>query len=891
MKKTLTIVCIIATVSAFGQSILEATDNMILSGDYQRAYDLIHEKTPGNSVEDTYLFRNKEVELLIKLGRLSEAESLLDLLDKENVSTKQRHIATTNRSFLLINQGRYDRAIELLSEIISKLAASKEVNSLPGAQAITYYGHALKYTGRDHEAIEQLQMALRIRREIAAENKELIAASLNDLGLAYAGFDNNKALDYYEEALALYKQLHGNDHPKIAIANINTGFIYKSLELYGDAVNNFESALAIWEKIHPNAHPTKAFALLNLGDTYQTMGNNSAAQGYYERSLELYRKSYGEKHPELADVLNKLGNLEVSFGKFDQGLTYLQSAVIANAPKFSDKDISKNPQVSDYYNGKVLLYSLLYKAQAFEKRHFGKTLKFSDLENSLQTLQYCDSLIDRLRQETTNESDKLALGALSTELYADAVRVCHELARNSPRKKKFEELAFYFAEKSKSAVLLEAISESNAKSFAGIPPELLEEEEQLRADIAIVAQQLASKPDEEAEAKLRGRAFELNREYKAFIQKLEDRFPKYFDLKFNTTAPSLQDLQKSLKTNTAIISYFIDEREKRIYLFTITKNSLKITDKLLPADFDKQITGLRNGILYNEINVFKRSSFQLGKLLLPALPNNISKLIILPTARLSTIPFEVLLTDKVKESEETFNSLPYLIKAYDVRYEFSTALLLQKQKGKDDFRPPSILLCAPVNFADANLDNLPGTESEVAEISSLFQKKNFFASAKVNDEATESFIKNVSDENFSMLHFATHGVVDESNPELSRIFLNSFEKDDGNLYASEIYNLKLNVNLVTLSACQTGLGKISKGEGVIGLSRALVYAGAKNIIVSFWSVSDESTSMLMTKFYEKLLNENSSDYSASLQNAKLQLIESDTYAAPYYWAPFVLIGY
>jgi CHAT domain-containing protein len=145
--------------------------------------------------------------------------------------------------------------------------------------------------------------------------------------------------------------------------------------------------------------------------------------------------------------------------------------------------------------------------------------------------------------------------------------------------------------------------------------------------------------------------------------------------------------------------------------------------------------------------------------------------------------------------------------------------------------------------------------------------------------------------NYSYLHFATHGVVDESNPELSRIYLQAdAESEDGKLYTGEIYNLKLNADLVTLSACETGLGKISKGEGVIGLSRALVYAGAQNMIVSFWSVADDSTSELMKDFYDRMLNNPSMKFSDNLRASKQVLINGD-YAAPYYWAPFVLLGY
>ena len=185
------------------------------------------------------------------------------------------------------------------------------------------------------------------------------------------------------------------------------------------------------------------------------------------------------------------------------------------------------------------------------------------------------------------------------------------------------------------------------------------------------------------------------------------------------------------------------------------------------------------------------------------------------------------------------------------------------------------------------MNELPGTESEVNTIAGLFAGNSSVAKF---EDANESLIKSGTLSNYNYLHFATHGIVDEADPELSRIFLNNSKAEDGNLFAGEIYNLNLNANLAVLSACQTGLGKFSKGEGVIGLSRALVYAGAKNIIVSFWSVADESTSKLMTDFYTLLLKNKSQSFSATLQQAKIKMINEGQYAAPYYWAPFVLIG-
>ncbi len=174
----------------------------------------------------------------------------------------------------------------------------------------------------------------------------------------------------------------------------------------------------------------------------------------------------------------------------------------------------------------------------------------------------------------------------------------------------------------------------------------------------------------------------------------------------------------------------------------------------------------------------------------------------------------------------------------------------------------------------------------------MFASRNFKNTIFIRQQADEKVAKSGALKDYSYLHFATHGIVDETSPELSRIFLqSSSDSEDGNFFTGEIYNLELNANLVTLSACQTGLGKISKGEGVIGLSRALVYAGAKSIIVSFWSVADESTAQLMTEFYRQMLEHPESNYSQNLRNAKLALMKTDKYKSPYYWAPFVLIGF
>jgi CHAT domain-containing protein/tetratricopeptide (TPR) repeat protein len=901
-KNILTILLFFLYLSGFAQpnsqTLITEIDNLLIDSRFEEAI----RKIDGATLTDldiTIQLANRKAEALIRMGRFEEASRLLiQTLDRTEGSknrTLLSAVTQTNIGFLYLNQGRNDLALETL--LGSSGTLQQLGNDLESAKAMAYLGLVYMSTGKYAQAEEQLQMALSTRQKKLSESHELVAATYNDLGMVYSQLDVDKSIDYYEKATAIYEKLHGKDHPKMAIANTNLGVVYRSLELYGDAVNYFEAALAIWEKIYPQPHPSKAFVLSNLGQTYSQMNDQNAALGYYQKALTMYVSSQGNKHPDVSNTYNLIGNVLVSQQKYDEGLINYQKALIANVSDFNSENIEVNPSGDNFYNGNQLLYSMMYKAQALEARHLGKTLKQKDLMLGLKTLQECDQLIDKLRQQATNESDKIALGAIANEVYADGVRISYLLSEVAFKKRKdYREQCFYFAEKSKSAVLLDAISETNAKSFAGVPDKLLEEEKTLKSSIALVAQKLAQKPSEQEEKQLRETAFRLNQNYQTFIQDLEKQYPEYFNLKYNSTSPSIAQIQNLIDRKTAILSYFIDDSKRgsaRLYTYVISHGAFKITERALPDTYDRDITGLRNGLFYMSSEAYIGSARRLHKLLVPRIPSSIKELVVLPTGRMSVIPFEALLTKDIKDIETAYETLPYLVKRFGVRYEFSAGLLLQKKReGTANSVVTSALLCAPVSFPKKdNLNDLPGTELEVNTINTLFSGKNIPTQVLLREKATETALKSSQLKEYSLVHFATHGIVDESSPELSRIFLQTnTEAEDGNLFSGEIYNLQLNADLVTLSACQTGLGRISKGEGVIGLSRALVYAGAKNIIVSFWSVADESTAQLMTDFYRRLLEKPAIGYSENLREAKLNLMKGDN-AAPYYWAPFILIGF
>ncbi len=877
------------------EDVMAKVESLLLDSRYQEAVKYIDASLAKSKTQTVLTL--KKANALIRMGDLDDAEALLKktqaAVDKEKNPFYHRGLIMMNYGSLYQNQGRNDLAIEALQNALDDFEKDKKSTSLETAETLAYLGNVYRATGKYVQAEEHLQHSLSIRREKLPETHELIAASYNDLGLVYSQLDGDKASEYYEKALSTYGKLHGKEHPKLAIANTNLGVLYRSDKLYGDAVIYFENALKIWEKIYAQPHPNKALVLMNLGQTYSGMGSTTAALGYYERARLMYEEALGKKHPDVAYVYNLIGNEKLAQRKYDEALLDYQKALIANIPEFNTQNVLVNPPTKSYYNGNQLLYSLMYKAEALEAKHLGKTLRISDLTLGIKTLQTADSLIDRIRQQITNESDKISLGAIANEVYADGVRISAMLSDVAFRgRKAYREMSFYFAEKSKSAVLLEAISDTNAKSFANIPSTLLEEEKNLKANIALVSQKLAQKPTEAEEKTLRASLFALNRSYEEFTEGLEKKYPEYYNLKFNSASPSTSQLRGILPEQTALISYFIDEKNSRLYTYILTKKKFSINEVSLPKEYDKYITGLRNGLYFMEAKVFTEASRKLYKLLIPKrIEGGINDLLIIPTGRMGIIPFETLLSADVKDNPG-FTRLPYLLEKYSVRYEFSAGLVLQKKRSPQASKITSVMVCAPVTFPEKDrLNELPGTELEVSTIANLFKQKNIDSKVYLRKDANEGVIKAGALKDFSLVHFATHGIVDETSPELSRIYLQNTPTEDGNLFAGEIYNLEFNADLVALSACQTGLGKISKGEGVIGLSRALVYAGARNIVVSFWSVADESTAQLMTDFYKQLLDNNSSGYSANLRKAKLNLMKTAKYESPFYWAPFILIGF
>ena len=557
--------------------------------------------------------------------------------------------------------------------------------------------------------------------------------------------------------------------------------------------------------------------------------------------------------------------------------------------------------------------------QSENKPLFDENDPLRDLKMSLATFQLASDLIDIMRHGYKSEGSKLFLGERAKEIYEKSIRVALKL-NEITKDQVYAENAFEFAEKSKVSVLLDALRDADAKQFAGISDSLLEQEKEIKIDLAFYDKSLAEeqqKGKEADSAKISlwsDKVFVLKQKYESLISFLEREYKDYYNLKYESKTITVKEIQeKILDDKSGMIEYFVGDSS--IYIYIIAKNYFNVLTIKHEDQFKDQVERMRDAIISmkDSKNSDKYSRYTdlsyilYTNLVMPALEQlkksgkSISNLYIIPDGILSYVPFEALLVSEVKSNNpKEFTDMEFLVKKYSVVYGYSSTLMYDNLNKKRKEAPNSFLAFAPVDFqgitpdklrgVEDKISSLPASESEVSSIQKLFKNKgNPKVYLKAN--ATEATVKSKELSTYKYIHFATHGYVNEERPKLSGIlFADDTAKsaEDGILFSGEVYNLNLNADLVVLSACQTGLGKVVKGEGIIGLTRGFLFSGASNMIVSLWKVADESTSKLMVDFYTHLLKNKSK--SAALSETKRMMIKDPKLAAPYYWAPFILIG-
>ena len=850
-------------------------------------------------------------------------------------------------------------------------------------------GNLYRNKGSYIRAQENYEIALEINKAFFGENHPDVATSYVGLGDVY---QNNGAYDlamqYYREALIIYNQFLHPNNPKFGQVYLGMADVYKNQGNYAEAMVNYQKALKLYQQTigeaHQNTiqcylgmgnvymyqeqflealeyynkvleinyflvgenHVNTSAAYNNLGSIYYFAGKYDVARKFFQKALRIDQTIHGNDHPNVANAYYNLARLKGEQGETVAALDYVQEAISSSIIDFEEQNIFVNPALMNFFDTKDLLWYLRFKGEMLEVG-FREAANMKGLDIALNSFVLSDSLIEKVRQSYTDRKDQIALGKLADKIYESAVRSCYSLlelldadnvkqidrdAVLEDKLKEYQDNYFFFTERNKGAVLFSSIAEANAKSFGGLPDSLLTQERELKIAIQQYTQELAANPDSAMQTHFQQLLFLANRDYENLIARMEREFPKYYELKYDVSVASVQDIQQFLPDSTLMVSYFLTD--DWIYVNYVGAESFAIHRVQKSAKFNDWLRAYRNALVFQVDEVYWEMSANLYQQLFPApLPEEVNRLIIVQDGLMSTVPFEALLTEQVENYwDMEYSEYPYLIKDYAVSYCYSANLLFRifrndrtvREKAEADgvvmapvefkgnqlqvlrqvrqksYQEASVQMSSRQKSKVSSLPSLPGSKEEVEQIKVQFEQHQQSVSMMLYDSAQEDYVKNGMLSGYRYLHIASHGFVNQEEPEFSGLFLaapDSASENDGVLFSGEIYSVPLNAEMVTLSACETGLGKISRGEGILGLSRALIYAGAKNLTVSLWKVSDASTRDLMIQYYQNITNQprpqdrfQTLDYAPSLREAKLQMIQNGTYAHPYYWSPFVLIG-
>jgi len=763
-----------------------------------------------------------------------------------------------------------------------------------------------------------LLRARSVYEDLYANDHRQLADLYNDIATFYVETDSaSQIITYSELAIAQIESLPKKafeDQEHLANSYNNLGIAYGLLGSSKSAFHYLNLSRKINEQYPAKRMQKLSYNFTNIALVHLYDQAYDQALGYYSKALQLDEQIGNSL--EIAIDYGNIADLKHKQGKLVEALDYYQEAISLliskntlavrslTAPILEEQIALDRPRLVKYLHEKGEVLLALYEQQSSEKY----------LQAALENYQVATQLIGELRRDYLFDESKMFLSALAKPVYEGAIHANY-IAYEKTNVEEYLETIFTFMEQSKAVVLLEAVRVVKANLSTAIPDELMHQIQRLKLEIAGIEKDLfvalnAKKGSSPAVKALRKELFEKNKALEEAMQTVEPLVSTTSTIDSRSTV-ELSDFQQNvLEEEQQFVSYFLGE--KNMYIFHCSPYDAGVAT--VAADFPVKdwIDAMRNAIkLLNGYGSceeqliyqtqYVHHAWQLyAKLIAPieAVFNAQQNVIIAPDGALGYIPFDALLSEQVSLEEcADFEKLPYLLKICTPSYTYSATLLqeIRRMPRTNLEKELSVLAVAPkFQLAEAQqialntrgaLRPLYFTTKEVKAI-----LMHFKGTPLLDFEANkQNFLAALP--NYRIIHIASHAKVNGQNSDFSFIAF-SQNGDSINeeelLYLAELYGLqgKLQADMVVLSACETGIGGLDKGEGIISLARGFLYAGASSLITTLWSVEDKSSMELMSTFYENLDRGQSKD--EALKNAKLQLMTGGK--SPQKWAGYIAIG-
>ncbi len=884
----------------------------------------------------------RALELFFALGDSSSAATILNNLGltHDHLGEKQRAlefyrralpirravgdsggeaITLNNLGQVYAHVGRNREALDVSTQALAIYRELEDRRSL----AVLYSNIGVIYDrmGEKQQALDSYAQSLELRRAVG-DSMGQVSALLN-IGALYEGLGEHRmSLDFYVRARELF---HAAGNPRgeaTALNNIGSlhdmaGEHQLALEAYGQALARYRQA---------GDQGGEAKSLNNIGASLGDAGRQREAIDSLDQAMRLFR-AVSDRSGEAAAINNR-GDMYFAMGERRKA-----AASYADALRI-------RRTIGDRRGEAGTLWGLALLAH-----------QEGDFRGSLTSIEAALAVVDTVRTRIGSQglrASYLATVQSYRELHID---VLMKLDRQHPGQG-YAARALLASEHAKARSLLETLAEAHADIRQGVDSTLLARERSLQQDLNLEAgrqEALLAGPHTEAEVEAGDRALEaLTADLRQVEAAIKATSPRYAALALPEPL-DLEAMRRQLDPGTMLLEYSLGP--KRSYLWAITRKEITGHQLPGRAELDTAVRRFHALVSSTQAVVLRGErgrplapkvpqremldvALALSRMLLGPVADRLGtqRLVIVADGILSYLPFGSL-PDPVTLPPDGGTVQPLIVRHEIVSLPSLSVLALLRQQPAGRLPPPRTIavVADPVFYADdervrrpaaepsrpaspevvsrlestversaeeagarrggERLPRLPGTRKEADGILALMPDSAQTTRA-VDFEASRAFATSGELSRYRYVHFATHGLLNSLHPELTAIVLSLVDAEgrpqDGFLRAHEIYNLQLSAEAVVLSACQTGLGKEVKGEGLIGLTRGFLYAGAKRVVVSLWSVDDEATAELMVRFYRGVMK--GKPPAQALRTAQLEMWKGRRWQAPYYWAAFVLHG-
>jgi CHAT domain-containing protein/Tfp pilus assembly protein PilF len=735
-----------------------------------------------------------------------------------------------------LNMKQYPQALEMFQQALEQSRRAQN----RGFEGISLYNIAGVYLElRQYgNALDFYQQALSIQRKV--RNKSMEGTTLNKMGLIYQNLGQyGKALDSYQQGLHLHREVRDREMEGAALNNI--GSVHRDLGQYDDAINVYQQALSIFHFLQDRK--AEGTTLNNIGLAYQNLGQHNKALKYYQQALSIRRK-VKDRQGE-GTTLNNIGLAYQNLGQHNKALDVYQQA-LSIVREVQDRSLE----------GTIL-------------NNIG--LVYQDLEQYDNALDVYQQALSIVREVQDPSREAITLNNIGTIFFRMG-------NFSAAEKSLYESINTYeLLRPGLSDLQKVSIADAQADAYGWLQR-------------ALVAQKKLKSALEISE---RGRT-------RAFIELLASRIAPHSSQRLNelNQSPSITQIQQIAKAQGATLVQYSIVSNQDLYIWVVQPNGQihfrKTERRSTDVSFHNSVEMSRGTIdargqgqgAIIEVrptgtNPLKQQLRTLHHLLidpisdlLPKNPNE--RVIFIPHRSFFLVPFPALMDVKGK----------YLIEQHTILTAPSIQVLsLTQQQAKKARTRETLVVGNPVmpKLRDGSLSPLPGSEQEAKNVAALLKTQPLIGSRATKSEVMTRMSQ------ARIIHLATHGLLERYDGIPGAIALAPDRPNrigDGLLSSTEIFDLKLNAELVVLSACDTGRGNVT-GDGVIGLSRSFIAAGVPSVIVSLWQVPDTPTAALMTEFYRNLRDQRL-DKAQSLRQAMLTTLKK--HPNPRDWAAFTLIG-